>query len=147
MAFKIQIHAIGKEKSQEMLALSNEYIKRLPWKIETTEVATKGLIKDQEADKLLKNVGAGFLKIALDENGSSYYSVKFANLLENTMHEGQNAAFLIGGANGHGKEVLKQADVVLSLSKLTFAHKLVRIILLEQLYRAYTIISGHPYHK
>ncbi len=104
--------------------------------------------KADEAQRLLKAVGETAEVIALDENGRPHTSASFAAHF-GKMRDGGTAdlAFLIGGPDGHGPEVIAHARLVLNLGTLTLPHGLARIVLAEQLYRATTILSGHPYHR
>jgi 23S rRNA (pseudouridine1915-N3)-methyltransferase len=150
----ITIKAIGREKSSALKELTDEYLKRLPWDIKTVEkICEKNLsaaeLKEAEAQLLLDGLPpSGNFKIALDENGKQLSSKEFAQMLTQKYEQGfKSFTFLIGGAYGHGTAVTKNADFTLSLGKMTFAHKMVRLLLIEQIYRAYTIITNHPYHK
>lgn len=150
---QILIKAIGRERSSSLKELTDEYIKRLPWDIKIVEkICEKNLsaaeLKEAEAQLLLEGLPHSNFKIALDENGKQLSSKEFAQLLAQKQEQGfKGFTFLIGGAYGHGTLVAKNADITLSLGKMTFAHKMVRLLLIEQLYRAYTIITNHPYHK
>lgn len=105
-------------------------------------------IKESEAALQLAKVPAGATLVALDEKGQSLSSLAFAKELEKLQNEGVGeAVFLIGGAEGLHESVRQKARLTLSLSALTFPHMLVRPILAEQLYRAATILAGHPYHR
>jgi 23S rRNA (pseudouridine1915-N3)-methyltransferase len=86
-------------------------------------------------------------RVALDIRGKSYSSPEFARLLGDHMNYGRDMAFLIGGPFGLEPALRRESDLQLSLSPLTFPHDLVRVLLLEQLYRAFTILRGEPYHK
>jgi 23S rRNA (pseudouridine1915-N3)-methyltransferase len=104
--------------------------------------------KSDEAARLLAKVDAAGVRIALDENGRELTSEAFARYLREQRQAGVSClAFLIGGPDGHGAEALARADLKLSLGKMTLPHMLVRVILVEQLYRAATILTGHPYHR
>jgi 23S rRNA (pseudouridine1915-N3)-methyltransferase len=104
--------------------------------------------KADEAARLLKSLRDGTSVIALDETGRSLTSAKFAQHIARLRDDGQSdVAFLIGGPDGHDPSVLKRATLVLNLGTLTLPHGLARIVLAEQLYRATTILSGHPYHR
>jgi 23S rRNA (pseudouridine1915-N3)-methyltransferase len=103
--------------------------------------------KAEEADRLLAAAGAALL-VALDENGVSPGSEAFAARIAGWRDGGcPTLAFLIGGADGHGDAVKARAAMTLSFGKMTWPHQIVRILLAEQLYRASTIIAGHPYHR
>jgi 23S rRNA (pseudouridine1915-N3)-methyltransferase len=104
--------------------------------------------KSEEAAAILGAVPAGSVLIALDETGAAINSPNFAEALAGWRDDGRMAAwFVIGGADGLGAEVRQKADRVIAFSPLTWPHQLVRILLAEQLYRATTILSGHPYHR
>lgn len=104
--------------------------------------------KDEEGRQLLAKVGKSSFVIALDPNGKQTSSEGLANYLDNWEMRGYGAVcFLIGGPNGLSDRVLERADFCLSLSKMTLTHEMSRLVLLEQLYRAYTIKKGTGYHK
>jgi 23S rRNA (pseudouridine1915-N3)-methyltransferase len=109
---------------------------------------TASLRKADESARLLKAAAGADLIVALDPGGKTVSSEDFAAWLARR-RDGQTAAvaFLIGGPDGHGPEVLQAAAMKLSLGSLTFPHGIARIVLAEQLYRAATILSGHPYHR
>ena len=104
------------------------------------------LIKKMEADLQLKELGKDEFAILLDEKGKRYDSVTFAVYLQKLMNHETSIAFLTGGAYGFAEEIYQRADAKLSLSDFTFSHQLVKLIFAEQLYRAFTIIRGEPYH-
>ena len=104
--------------------------------------------KSDEAVRLLTKIGDAGMKVVLDENGREFTSDAFAAFLRDRRGAGiRSLAFLIGGPDGHGPEALAAAGLKLSLGQLTLPHMLARIVLAEQLYRAATILSGHPYHR
>ncbi len=104
--------------------------------------------KSDEAARLGKAGNAANYTIALDERGKSVTSDAFAKLLQTQIDNGcKCTALLIGGPDGHAPELVKRADLVLSLGPMTLPHGLARIVLAEQLYRASTILAGHPYHR
>lgn len=97
---------------------------------------------------LLKSVPPGAVKVVLDNTGKQMSSVEFSRLISDWELKGRkHITYLIGGPEGHSREVLGSADFCLSLSKMTFTHDMVRLLLLEQIYRAYTIKAGEQYHK
>lgn len=103
--------------------------------------------KDDEAKTLIAALPEG-VRVVLDERGKSISSQTFALHLGRWRDDGRAAvSFVIGGADGHGRDLLSSADLTLSFSPLTWPHQMVRIMLAEQLYRATTILSGHPYHR
>ena len=151
---KITIISMGKfAKNDANLELFLKYKKRLPWKLELKELETKGnfqgeVLRAKEAELLLANVLASAKIIALDEKGKTLSSPEFAGAIQNFANLGNsNLAFIIGGADGLSEELKKRADLVLSFSKMTFPHLMIRSFLTEQIYRAYTIINNHPYHR
>ena len=108
---------------------------------------SKEQIKSREGELILKNVKPADDVILMDEHGKEYTSVDFASLLQKKIsYEGKDIVFVIGGAYGFSDEVYKRANSKISLSKMTFSHQMVRAIFTEQLYRAFTIMRGEPYH-
>jgi 23S rRNA (pseudouridine1915-N3)-methyltransferase len=113
-----------------------------------SKLASTELRKADEATRLLKTTGDAQVIIALDEQGRHHSSATFAALLGQHRDAGAKViAFLIGGADGHGEAVMKAAHIKLALGTMTLPHGLARVVLTEQLYRAATILSGHPYHR
>ena len=108
---------------------------------------TKDQIKIKEGTLILKNIRPDDEVILLDEHGREFRSVEFASFLrERTDYASRDMVFVIGGAYGFSQEVYQRANSKISLSKMTFSHQMVRAIFAEQLYRAFTIIRGEPYH-
>lgn len=148
---KIRVIAVGKLKASSFGDLCQEYLKRLNWNVTVREIdAPKASSAAVEAPLILKQIPEGALVIALDERGESFTSPDFARKL--TQWQGQAAAggeivFLIGGADGFDKTVRDRAKFLLSFGKQTWPHMMVRVMLLEQIYRAQQIIAGHPYHR
>lgn len=103
--------------------------------------------KDQEAAALLAALPSSAMLVALDEGGKSLDSRAFADRLGTWRDAAADVAFVIGGADGHGGEVTRRAAQRLAFGAMTWPHQLVRIMLAEQLYRAVTILAGHPYHR
>jgi 23S rRNA (pseudouridine1915-N3)-methyltransferase len=105
-------------------------------------------LKKKEGLSILKNISQNDLLCLLDENGLTHSSEIFAKLLEKKIDQGtKSMVFVIGGAYGFSDEIYQKADMKLSLSKMTFSHQVIRLIFMEQLYRAFTIIKGIPYHN
>lgn len=158
---RLLIAAVGKMKDAEERGICDRYSKRLAvagkpvglGPLEITELiesraSSADARKTDEAQRLLKATASATIHLALDEGGKQLTSEAFAALLQSHAAEGAKAcAFLIGGPDGHGREVLRTADRVLSLGPMTFPHGFARAVLIEQLYRAATILSGHPYHR
>lgn len=105
-------------------------------------------VKSREGEMILKSLKPSDQVILLDEKGRSFRSVEFASFIEGKMARSSGAlVFVVGGAYGFSDEVRSRADGMVSLSPMTFSHQMVRVIFLEQIYRAFTILNGHPYHN
>jgi 23S rRNA (pseudouridine1915-N3)-methyltransferase len=116
--------------------------------ISESRAATATLRKAEEAQRLLKAASSAELRVALDETGRAVTSAAFAQFLAKHRDAGaKTLAFLIGGADGHGEAALEAPTLKLALGPMTLPHGLARVVLIEQLYRAATILSGHPYHR
>ena len=149
---RIFIAAVGRARAGEARTLYEEYISRLTWQVTLREVEEKRKLppperKAREAELLLGTLPAAAAAVALDEGGKALSSRAFAERIGSWRDEGRDLAFLIGGADGLGAEVLRRADLTLSLGPMTWPHLLVRVLLAEQLYRAHSILAGHPYHR
>ncbi|MCQ2130775.1 MAG: 23S rRNA (pseudouridine(1915)-N(3))-methyltransferase RlmH [Bacteroidales bacterium] len=104
-------------------------------------------IKSREGELILKHLKPADELVLLDEHGREFRSIEFADFIEGRMsRSSRDLVFVIGGAYGFSKEVYSRADSKISLSKMTFSHQMVRTIFAEQLYRAFTIMRGEPYH-
>jgi 23S rRNA (pseudouridine1915-N3)-methyltransferase len=150
MAMTIKIVSVGTKPSPEITGLITDYTKRLPRTILVTwqylKHANTGDVissKQQESESILRTLSPSDYVILLDENGSLISSAKLSKVVFDTPN---NIVFIIGGAYGVSDSVLKRANFVWSLSTLVFPHQIVRLLLSEQLYRAYTISINHPYH-
>lgn len=152
---KISIISIGKFENSPHKKVFETYLTRSKWKVELKELELKNThnlsvekIKEGEGSLILKALKPNSKIIVLDEKGKEYESISFAKMLESLAVAGDSdLSFIIGGSDGLSEEVLKKASLKISLGKMTFPHLMVRSILMEQLYRAQTIISGHPYHR
>lgn len=149
---KISIIAVGKMRRGAEQELLDDYLKRVPWEVSIKEVEEKKSLppeklKEKEAELLLAEVPKGAIIVALDERGKNISSEDFSVRIKKWQEESGNIAFLIGGADGHGKMVKERANFLLSLGNMTWPHMMVRPMLAEQLYRSYTIMKGHPYHR
>lgn len=148
----IQIIQVGKTKESFIKEAVDEYIKRIrgDCKLEIITIKEKKgertkVIK-QEGEEILKKLSdSSYFVVALDVKGNEKSSEKFAEFIEKMKQKG-NLCFLIGGAYGLSPDVLTRADETMSLSKMTFTHQMVRMILLEQLYRAFSILENKSYH-
>jgi 23S rRNA (pseudouridine1915-N3)-methyltransferase len=141
---KLTIAWIGKTKNSAIQSLSDEYLKRLRQYAEAEGTA----LKDEAALlKLCHSRGTKRRLVLLDSQGKQLSSAELAGLLRE--HQDRNPAplvFAIGPADGFSEELRRKADFLLSMGKMTLAHELARVVLLEQVYRAFTILKGHPYH-
>lgn len=158
---KITLITVGKIKEKYLRDAAAEYSKRLSryCKLEIIEVADEktpdravrtleDTIRSKEGERLLKYIKEDMYVITLEIEGKMLSSEEFAEKIESLGVQGKSSiAFVIGGSIGLGKEVLRRSDCAISFSKMTFPHQLMRVILLEQVYRGYRIISGEPYHK
>ena len=115
--------------------------------LKNVSALSKDQIKDREGELILRKLKSSDEVILLDEHGREYRSVEFAALLEEKISRGgRDMVFVIGGAYGFSQPVYDRADAKMSLSKMTFSHQMVRTVFAEQLYRAFTIMRGEPYH-
>ncbi|MCW6111964.1 23S rRNA (pseudouridine(1915)-N(3))-methyltransferase RlmH [Clostridium sporogenes] len=157
----ISIISVGKIKEKFLKAAIDEYSKRLSKYcklniIEVTDEKTpdnaslkeENIIKEKEGNLILKHIKDTSFVIALDLKGKSITSEEFSNLIENCRLTGKSTiTFVIGGSLGLSEQVLSRANYKLSFSKMTFPHQLFRVMLLEQVYRAFRILCREPYHK
>lgn len=120
-------------------------VKEIP-ELKNASSLSKAQVKDKEGSLILASIGPKDMVILLDEHGKEYTSVEFAREVERFTASGKNIVFVIGGAYGFSDEVYNRSDGKVSLSKMTFPHQMVRTVFTEQLYRAFTIIKGEPYH-
>lgn len=154
---KITVACIGKAgraKHDAAQSLIESYCERLPWPVAIREVEDRkqgGTVaerKSREAALLLAATPRSAVIVALDERGKSLSSRQFADQLAQWRDHGeQDVAFLIGGADGLDAALVAKARLTLSLSAMTWPHLLARVMLLEQLYRAWSLQTGHPYHR
>ena len=158
---KITVVAVGKIKEKFFADAVSEYRKRLGryCKLEILQVADEKTpdgagealekqIKDREGERLLSHIRDGEYVFALAIEGKMMSSEEMAQKMERLGVEGRSqVVFVIGGSLGLSEAVIRRADEYLSFSKMTFPHQLMRVILLEQIYRSYRIMTGGPYHK
>ena len=144
---KITLGVIGKCKPTSPEGeIIKRYQERMKWNLQIKE--KDNATQEEEAKFLQSCIAPAAKVVVLDERGKNMTSPEFASILENWMTEGSSEiCFLIGGADGHLEETRQKADLILSFGKLTLPHILMRAVLTEQIYRAETIISGHPYHR
>jgi len=153
----IKLLAIGKTDNKELQKLIDDYQKRLGFyikfefeiipDIKNSKNLTEDQQKQKEGELILNKLNATDILILLDENGKQMDSVSFSNYIQKHMNSGiKQLVFVIGGPYGFSDEVYNKAQGKLSLSKMTFSHQMVRLFVIEQLYRAFTILRNEPYH-
>ncbi len=153
---KITLIVTGKTKAGWLKAGMDDYAGRLVHYVPFSVVSTPDLKntrnmpdevqKEKEGLSIIKMIPGGSKLILLDDKGKQYTSEGFAGFVNKQMIEGRDICMVVGGAYGFSHQLCQMADHKLSLSKMTFSHQMVRLIFLEQLYRAFTIIRGEPYH-
>lgn len=149
---KIKIIAVGKMKGPEQ-ALVERYSKRLPWPLEIVEIDDRHRqSRNQKTDRETRSITAKLPKnaalIALSERGKSLSSREFAKTIDRYQQDAhKELVFLIGGADGLGQALLARSDLELSFGLMTWPHMMARAMLVEQIYRAASILAGHPYHR
>ncbi len=152
---RVRILTISERQPDWVTQCCNEYLRRLPRHL-SAEVVELALAKRRddivrakadEGERLLAAVPKGALVVALDERGTQWASVQLAQQLERWQQSGRDLAFVIGGPDGLSAAILSAAEQRWSLSPLTLPHGMARMLVAEQLYRAQSIIDGHPYHR
>lgn len=150
---KIKILFVGKTVDDRITSIVDDYLKRIK-NIDITVKIVPGakkkysveVQKSEEGRSILSFIDDSDFVAILDDKGDSFTSRQFAEWLERRQTSSRNITFVVGGAYGFSNEVYDRADSRISLSKMTFSHQIVRAIFAEQLYRAFTIIAGLPYH-
>lgn len=154
---RIHLIAVGQRMPAWVESGYGEYAKRLPaecsLKLVEIPLAKRGKnadiarLQQQEAERILNAIPKGAKVVALEVTGKSWSTQKLSDHMQDWLQGGQDIALLVGGPDGLSAECRQRADLLWSLSPLTLPHPLVRIVLAEQLYRAWSIIQGHPYHR
>lgn len=135
---------------------SNDYLKRLPNRILTLSCVataqrksgqTVARLLQQEAEKIRAKIKPGSLNIALDEHGKQWSTQQWAEQYQDWLQSYPQVNFIIGGPDGLAPELLSQASKTIALGRMTLPHGLARVVLIEQLYRAWSVVEGHPYHR
>ena len=154
---RIRLIAIGQRLQPWVEAGCEEYARRLPreWGFELvtlkagirTESTAAGTAMRAEGKAIAGAIAAGVRRVILDERGQQVTTVQFAERLTRWQHDGRDVALIIGGADGLDPDLKGSADESLALSRLTLPHGLARVLLIEQLYRAASMLQGHPYHR
>lgn len=153
----LAIIAVGERPPAWVDAAIADYLRRLPrpWTPEVVLIppgrrrraGDVARAVAEEGERVLAALAAKARVVLLDERGEAWRSVELARRLATWSHDGRETVFVVGGPDGHAPEVRARADHVWSLSALTLPHALVRVVLAEQLYRAWSIEAGHPYHR
>jgi 23S rRNA (pseudouridine1915-N3)-methyltransferase len=155
---RLRVVAIGTRMPEWVDAAFNDYWRRMRalWKLELIELpiasrresgGAAAAAKSSEAKRLLALISPRDFVVTLDEHGAQKSTVELSLWLEQRRASGKDLAFIVGGPDGLAEEVLARAHLRWSLSRLTLPHGLVRVLLAEQIYRATTVLSGHPYHR
>lgn len=154
---KLRVLCIGKRMPAWVDAGVEDFLKRFtrqfPVTIDVLEAAPRkpGMTSEQlqqaDSQRISQRLKPGERVVLLDERGKRYDTREFAARIEQWQLDGPDIALVIGGADGHSRDFRKQASELISLSPMTMPHGLARLMLIEQVYRAWTVISGHPYHR
>ena len=152
MMFKIDVIVVGKVKKGSWYDLIDDYITRTKWALNVIEVESKFTdAKAQQSHEqrlILEQLDEDSFIIVMDERGDGLRSLDFAQTIQKIQSTGADKiTFLIGGAEGFTDEIRNKANMMLSFGQQTWPHVMVRVMLLEQIYRAQQIIAGHPYHR
>lgn len=153
----IKLLTIGKTDNKALQSLIDDYTKRLSFyikfdleiipDIKNFKNLSESQQKEKEGELILSKITPTDQLILLDENGSSFSSIKFSEYLQKKMNSGaKTLVFVIGGPYGFSDEVYQKSDSKISLSLMTFSHQMVRLFFIEQLYRGFTILRNEPYH-
>jgi len=154
---KIKLLAIGKTDDKNLITLFQTYKKRLEHYIKFEFQVIPDLKKvknlsekeqkEKEGELILSKIQPGDQLILLDERGTEYRSLEFSKFLQKKMNSGvKQLVFVIGGPYGFSEKVYKKANGMIAFSKMTFSHQMIRLIVIEQIYRAFTILRNEPYH-
>ena len=154
---KIKLLAIGKTDDKNLIKLIETYQNRLKHyikfeleiipDIKNAKNLSESQQKEKEGELLLKKLQSTDVLVLLDDKGTHFTSIEFANYLQNKMNSGiKQLVLIIGGPYGFSEAVYKKANGKISLSKMTFSHQMIRLFIVEQLYRGFTILRNEPYH-
>ncbi|WP_242206002.1 23S rRNA (pseudouridine(1915)-N(3))-methyltransferase RlmH [Aestuariivivens insulae] len=154
---RIKLIAIGKTDNKQLIALIEDYTKRLGFyikfsfdiipDIKNAKNLTEEQQKDKEGKLILNHITPSDVLVLLDENGQQFSSVSFSKYLQKHMNSGiKQLIFVIGGPYGFSQEIYQRANEKIALSKMTFSHQMIRLFFIEQLYRGFTILRNEPYH-
>lgn len=153
---KTELILVSKTTDKHLAAGIDDYVSRichyLPFAItvipelKNTKNMTEEQQKVREGELILQKIQPSDTVVLLDEHGKEFRSIEFADWLQKKQNMARRLVFVIGGPYGFSESIYKRADELLSLSKMTFSHQMVRLLFVEQIYRACTIIKGEPYH-
>lgn len=146
----IKVIAVGKLNQKGIIEQIQYYKKQLPMKLDMIEVADEPTMQGMqlEGERILSKINPSDIVIALAIDGKMMSSEEFASFMdEKTTYSSSDLVFIIGGSYGLSLDVMRRANMTLSFSKMTFPHQLMRLILIEQIYRGQMILKHHPYHK
>ena len=153
---KITLLVVGKTTDQRLQALIDEYQQRLkhylPFEfsvvpdIRNAKSLTEDQLKAAEGEAILARLTPAMDVLLLDEHGQDFRSIEYAQFLQKKMASGRDLTLIIGGAYGFSPAVYQRANGKLSLSRMTFSHQMIRLMAIEQIYRAMTILRNEPYH-
>tara|TARA_B110000259_G_scaffold183751_1_gene229506 strand:+ start:5573 stop:6040 length:468 start_codon:yes stop_codon:yes gene_type:complete len=151
----IKILAIGKINNSPYKEIFDLYQKRIKWKINIKELEIKEnsknlserIVKEKEEKLLLENLPDNYILICLDSGGNILSTENLSKIINDYRESSIKICFAIGGASGFGEKIKKKADHLISFGKITLPHLMARCVLIEQIYRSFTISSNHPYHK
>lgn len=150
---RIVLVTVGRDRRGPASELAELYQKRCPWRIDVVDIAPRAQgdvakRRASEGEKIWRSLPQGAAIAVLDERGDNFSSQELADKLRLFQMKGRQAvAFVIGGADGLERSIVERADLRIAFGRATWPHRLVRAMLMEQLYRASTILSGHPYHR
>lgn len=153
---RISLLIVGKTTDPRLISLIEDYRKRLthyvPFELvvlpdlKNTKSLSEEQIKTAEGEAILRFVTPSMDVVLLDEHGREFRSIEYAEWLQKKMGSGKDLTLVIGGPYGFSEAVYQRADGKVSLSRMTFSHQMIRIMVIEQIYRAMTILRGEPYH-
>jgi 23S rRNA (pseudouridine1915-N3)-methyltransferase len=153
----IRLVAVGDRQPSWVDSAFDDYVTRLPpqWRFQLDEIATAtrrksarpDSAKTAEAQSILSRVKPSEQVVLLDERGKQFTSRELADRIDQWQAVGEDVVFVIGGPDGVADDIRKRANLVWSLSRLTLPHGLARVLYAEQMYRAWSLLSGHPYHR
>jgi|TARA_B110000014_G_C20101916_1_gene578597 23S rRNA (pseudouridine1915-N3)-methyltransferase len=154
---QIKLIAIGKTDDKQLLQLIEQYQKRLKHyvkfqldiipDIKNVKNLSEKQQKEKEGELILKKISATDILVLLDENGKQYSSIEFSGYLQKKMNTGiKQLVLVIGGPYGFSEAIYQKSKEKISLSKMTFSHQMIRLFMVEQIYRGFTILKNEPYH-